>query len=321
MAEKARGAMFRSKCRWYNEADKSSKYFLNLEKQRSSAKNMSALIKDGTIITDTSEILNEQEKFYANLYRSDETIRFECDESKIPKLTPEESESMEHEITLQELTYALKNSKRNCSPGADGLITSFYIIFWKKLGPLLVKACQCAFSKGKMFDSGLLGIIVMIPKRDRDSRFLKNLRPISLLNSDYKLIAKVLAERMKPKLLRIIHTDQTGFLKGRRSCANIRCVLDLIDYIDRQSEEGVILSVDYEKCFDRIERQSLLGAMKAFNFGPVMCKWTQVLYNGCHSRILNNGHLSERIMLTRGYKQGGAMQPILLSNLHRAFSY
>ena len=83
----------------------------------------------------------------------------------------------------------------------------------------------------------------------------------------------------------------------------------MIDYIEKEKEDGIILSVDYEKCFDCIERQSLISAMTSFNFGEVMMEWTHILYNGCTSKIINNGYLSEDVKLTRGYKQGAPCSP------------
>ena len=211
--EKARGAAFRGKCKWYLESDHTSRYFLNLEKQRSGAKNMSALIKDSEIITDPDILLKEQQEFYAKLYKSDPNIQFKCDPTDIPKLSEADSETMEHPISLAELTEALKQSRRNVTPGIDGLTTSFFIVFRNKLGPILTVVCRYSFLKGRLFASGLKGIITTIPKKNLDSRFVKHLRPISLLCTDYKLIEKVLVNRIKLKLLNIIPHRSDRFLE------------------------------------------------------------------------------------------------------------
>ena len=130
-----------------------------------------------------------------------------------------------------------------------------------------------------------------------------------MLNSDLKLIEKVLAERIKPNLFRIIHSDQRGFLKGRRSCVNMRCILDLMSYVEDTDQEGWVMSVDYEKCFDKIERQSLIGAMKVFNFGTNMMQWVEILYKHSTLKVVNNGHLTSKIVQTRGCKQGAPCSP------------
>ena len=309
VAEKTRAAIFRSKCQYYNEGEKNSKYFYNLEKNRSASKNMNTLIKeDGSIETDIVKILQEQHKFYSDLYRSDKEIKFECDQLGIVKVSENSKTEMDSALTLEELTKALKSSKRSSSPGSDGLTVNFFIMFWKFLGPELLEVTEYSFEKGKLFPSGLKGIIITIPKKS-DVRFLRNLRPISLLNTDFKIIEKSIASRMKPVLMEIIHKDQKGFLPNRKISTNIRCILDIMDHLDRKDETGIVISVDYLKCFDRIEHESLFGAMKAFNFGENMIKWAKIFYNGGTSQVINNGHLSREIPLTRGCKQGSPGSP------------
>ena len=151
------------------------------------------------------------------------------------------------------------------------------------------------------------GLITLIPKRGRDSRVLKHNRPITLLNSDYKYLEKCIANRIKPLLNDIIHRDQKGFLQNRRVSANIRCILDILDYVnnDCPEEDAVIMQLDYEKCFDRVEIPSLLGALDYFNFGSTIQHWTKTLYKGAQSCISNNGYTSNWFPVTRSVKQGG----------------
>ena len=213
MEEKAKGAIFRSKCKWEIEAGKPTHYFLNLEKNRSASKNMLTLVKEnGDTVDNINLILNEQRKFYQNLFTSNPYIKFNVKHDNLPTISEEERESMDSEITLQELTVALKSAKRNTSPGCDGLTTEFFIVFWERLGHLLHSAAIACLDKGQMFPTALKGIVVTIPKKQKDTRFLRNLRPITLLNTDFKLIEKVLAMRIKPLLVNIIHEDQKGFM-------------------------------------------------------------------------------------------------------------
>ena len=101
------------------------------------------------------------------------------------------------------------------------------------------------------------GVITVLPKKDRDPHFIKNYRPISLLNTDYKIIAEVMANRLKSVLQQIIHIDQTGFMKGRNIGCNIRTIIDLIDYCDANDIPGSIILLDIEKAFDSVEHDYL----------------------------------------------------------------
>ena len=110
------------------------------------------------------------------------------------------------------------------------------------------------------------GLFVTIPKKDKNPLFLKNWRPISLLNVDYKIIAKVIASRVKSVLPSIISEDQTGFLKDRFIGENIRTLFDLIDYTQEKRLPGLLLFLDFEKAFDSLEWSFLYNSLKKFNF-------------------------------------------------------
>ena len=96
------------------------------------------------------------------------------------------------------------------------------------------------------------GIITLLPKKGKDPFLVKNYRPLSLLNTDYKILAKVVANRLKLCLHQIIHADQTGFMKGRNIGSNIRTIIDLIEYCDANKITGSIILLDIEKAFDSV---------------------------------------------------------------------
>ena len=248
IAERTNGAIFRSKATWYNEGEKTSKYFLNLEKSKSRAKNMSALLKDdATVITSPVEILNEQKNFYQELYKKDESVSFTYQNIENITISEQEKETMEKLPSLDELSMALKTCKRNKTPGIDGLSAEFYVMFWKLLKIPLLEALIEGLTEGELHHSARKGVITTIPKKNKDARKIRNLRPITLLNTDYKLLEKVFANRLKPILSNLIHTDQKGFLPGRRISANIRCIIDIMHKVISEESDGIILSIDYEK--------------------------------------------------------------------------
>ena len=122
---------------------------------------------------------------------------------------------------------------------------------------------------------------------------MKNWRPISLLNTDYKIIAKCIALRLKRVLPSIIHSDQTGFLKGRYIGENIRLALDVIEYVNDNDLSGMMFLIDFEKAFDKLEWSFIFKTLKQFNFGDDLIKWVKVFYNNISSCVMNNGHASE----------------------------
>ena len=127
---------------------------------------------------------------------------------------------------------------------------------------------------------------------------MENWRPISLLNIDYKILTKVLANRLQVALREIISTDQTGYIKGRNICENIRVIEDIIAYSDRFNVNGFIVLLDFQKAFDSVNIDFLKGTLKSFQFGPVFRRWIEVLYTNISSCVTNNGYASEFFPVT-----------------------
>ena len=121
----------------------------------------------------------------------------------------------------------LKSMKPGKTPGSDGLPIEFYKVFWNGIWDCLLNAINFAYAEGI---SQRRGIIKFIPKKDSESYFVKNWRPIALLNSDYKIASKAIANRFQSVLPKIINSDQTGFLKGRFIGENIRLIDGLINH-------------------------------------------------------------------------------------------
>ena len=141
---------------------------------------------------------------------------------------------MDHEITMEELKVALRQTKRNKCPGPDGISSDFYMMFFNKIGTILLEALQYAIKVGRVHTSSRNGIISLIPKADKSPNFLKNWRPIILLCTDYKLLAKIVSNRLRKVLDEIIDKDQNGFVPGRNINNSVRTILDTITWAERK---------------------------------------------------------------------------------------
>ena len=138
-------------------------------------------------------------------------------------------------ITEKEALSALKYSFANKTPGTDGLPVEFLKFFWPELQSSIVDSFNYAFQSGSLSISQRRGIISLIPKKNKDRTIVENLRPISLLNVDYKILTKVLAKRLEKVLPKLINPDQTGYVKGRYIGENIRLIEDLMFYTQKEN--------------------------------------------------------------------------------------
>ena len=212
---KVQGAAIRSKIKYMQEGEMLTKYFFGLKKTKNKAKSMSvAYQEDGRVTKDPKRILEIQANFYEKLYMSNPDIKSESKNLKMEKvLSDQQKEKLEAELTIEEMSEAIKYMAQNKSPGTDGFQINIYVMFFAKIKRLLFNAIQFCVKAGKLTQSMRQGLITLIPKKAQEPKFVANWRPITLLNSDYKIYSKMLANRIKSALNEIIHTDQTGFLK------------------------------------------------------------------------------------------------------------
>ena len=191
-----------------------TKYFLNLEKRHYKQGVISQLKLDNeNFVTTDKEILGECETFYKRLFSSnngsqnEQTNNFFWGSQTVKKLNLTEQESCEGLLTKTECLNALKNMECNKTPGSDGLPAEFYKVFWNDIADFFMKAINQAYHAGQPSVTQRRGIIKLIPKKDAEPYFIKNWRPISLLNCDYKIAANAIANRFKHVLPNLIDND------------------------------------------------------------------------------------------------------------------
>ena len=132
-----------------------------------------------------------------------------------------------------------------------------------------------------------------------------------MLNTDYKILTKLLAIRLQKCIKEIIHPDQTGYVKGRYIGYNIRLINDIITNYERSNENASILFLDYQKAFDSIKWDFINKALNKFGFGNNFTRWIEALYKNTESCVMNNGHSTGFFKLERGIRQGCPISALL----------
>ena len=152
------------------------------------------------------------------------------------------------------------------TPGSDGLPCESYKVFWNDLAEILLNALNFSFETGQLSISQRRSIVKLIPKKDAELSLIKNWRPLTLLNCDYKIASKAIASRIKTFLPKLISDDQTGFLKGRCISENIRLLDSVIKYTEGRNIPGLLLFIDFEKAFDTLEWPFISKTLQHFGF-------------------------------------------------------
>ena len=321
------GAMIRSRCQYYEKGEANTKYFFSLEKSKGKGKTMASIYNEENILVHSiREILNVQKTFYSKLYTANPEIKFKLKKPLQSTIGNLEKETLEQEITMDELALALKQTKRFKAPGLDGLTADFYKMFFGKIKHLLLEVFTQAFKVKRLHLSARRGIISLIPKSNKDTRQIKSWRPIILLCADYKLLAKIIANRIKTQLDVLIHKDQTGFIASRDISDCVRKVSDTISYVNRCKINALLIQIDFEKAFDRVEYKLLFKTLRSMNFGENMISWIRLLFTDFNLCTSNHGFLSDFFTPTRGLFQGNPISPygficimeILANQLHKS---
>ena len=307
-----------SKQTWIEKGEKNTKFFLSLEKSRAQDNTVDSLKQEGKLITDQCELLNMQTEYFRNLYRK--KVIFEetkCDfeqfikQVNIPKLSYEEKQLCEGSITAKEATDALRSMKLGSSPGYDGITTEFLLYFWNDIQNLLLESYNTSYLKGNLSVTQRRGIITLLHEGKQLPRSeLNSWRPITLTNSDYKLLAKCFARRLLCVINSIINQDQVGYIPGRNISHILRLIDDVIEISDNMELEGAIVALDYRKAYDSISKEFIIHCFKIFGFGNDFINWISTLMSGAESSIQHSRWLSAFFPVDTGIRQGCPFSPL-----------
>ena len=310
------GNKVRSRCQWYEEGEKSNKFFLNLEKARASQGLIRKVVNDEGEVNDPSLILDEIKKYFSSLFektvqKSDNAIKNYIEKSQGPKLTEAQMNDCDKELLEKEIFDALKNMQNNKSPGNDGLTKEFFECFWDDLKKPFIDCIKEAKLEQELSVSQRQAIIKLIEKKGKDKRFIKNWRPISLLNIDYKIISKVFSNRLKNVIPSLISFEQTAYVQNRTISEGGRLISDIIEITDILEIDGFLVTMDIEKAFDSLDHSFLVSTLKLYGFGSYFIDWIKILLRKQESCVVNGGVSTKYFELKRGARQGDPISAFL----------
>ena len=154
-------------------------------------------------------------------------------------------------------------------------------------------------------------MITLLEKKDKDRRFIKYWRPISLINVDVKIASKAIARRLESILPKLIHPNQNGFIKGRSILDGVRTIEDILEFAKLTDQSSILLAIDFEKAFDSLNHHFLLKVLEKLNFGTHFLQWIKMFYTNISSCVLNNGFTTDLFAIRCGVRQGDPLSPLL----------
>ena len=273
--------------------------------------------KNGKLQKEDAAILDICHQFYSDLY-AHKQAGFNSPYAFIPPaqdientLDQSEIDRLDEDISLDELSETLKGMEKGKAPGLDGLTVEFYEKFWNEVGPLVFRSLVYSKECHRLSTEQRRGVVKLLPKKDKNPIFVRNLRPITLLNVDVKILTRLLANRLKEVLDKLIHNDQQAFVKGRYLRHNILEMYSMATKALEDDEEFLVMSLDIEKAFDSVNWDFLYNLLHTWQFPPSFIGWIQLMHTQKELRVYNNRFSSQPIQVHRGLAQGCALSPLL----------
>ena len=216
---------------------------------------------------------------------------------------------MEINLTIDELELVVHSCATNKAPGLDGLSYEFYKCTWDIIKDTLLQVLQCQLDRGKIVQSNTVGATRLIPKVEGVPS-VEELRPITLLNSDYKILAKILVGRMRPVMPKVIKSGQLCSVGNRNILFGVFNVLSSIMYVHQKNMAACLLSLDFFKAYDRVFLGFLLRVMERMGFGTKFCMWVSILHHEAKTRFIL-AKLTDAIPVSFSIRQGDPLAMLL----------
>ena len=316
---KTQSLMVQSRIQHYEEGEKSTNFFLNQIKQNKTKATIRKLIIDGNEITDQEKIMCQLKSFYSNLYSNKtksstgDWIKNLKQKDLIPQLSSEKNSELSKEIGIEKFGETIKNCAKNKSPGNDGLTQEFYEFFWNDIKETFYESFIESKKIKKLTTSQRQNIITLLEKNGKDKTYIKNWRPISLINFDTKLISKVYAEQLKEVMPDLVHPNQVAYVKGRFIGEGIRVIEESMHYTKQNNINAYAIAIDFEKAFDSVSWEYLWETLDAFNIPKQFIDAIKLLYNDIESCVVNNGKSTQYFKIKRGVRQGDPIAAYLFT--------
>ncbi|KAL3675882.1 hypothetical protein R1sor_025830 [Riccia sorocarpa] len=309
----------RSRIRWIQEGDAPTKFFFASWKAKLAQESIKLLqLEDGEMLTEEDDILDHVQQTYSTLYdREPEPEEAVLNRQEVlglmdKKLTEEQNARLRELPDAELIEEVVRSLPKEKSPGIDGVVVEILILSWHFMKDDCIMMVRKVWMAQKLLPRDNRGVIKLIPKTE-DTMWLKNWRPITLLTTTYKIIAKIIAGRLKQMLPGLVNRQQTGFIAGRDILENVLSLRLAQEWAQVSRQDAVFVKLDFQKAYDRVSHDFLWDTLKAAGMTEDNVCMIQGLVVGGQSLVHVNGGFTEEFAVRRGVRQGCPLAPLLFA--------
>ena len=307
----------KSRMHWLEVGDRNNKFFHNAARIREVRNTIREILcPDGTISTSEESIKTEAEKFYSefltHMPTEFETPEVECLEQLLQfKCSEEDQDMLVKEVTVKEIKKVVFKMSFNIPPGPNRYTTEIFKSAWPTIGEDVIVAVQSFFMKGFLPKGISSTILALIPKKE-EAKAMKDYRAISCCNVIYKVISKILANRLEEIMPRFISANQSAFIKDGLLIGNLFLATELVkDYHKTEISPRSAMKIDITKAFDYVQWPFLLANHGSFGIPEKICSLDKIMHLYCIFSVQINGELANYFNSKRGLHQGCVLSPSL----------
>ncbi|CAI5481024.1 unnamed protein product [Closterium sp. Yama58-4] len=281
-------------------------------KTRKAKTSIREVSRNGSVFTGVKEVLSEATDHYREAFgcHGGGAVPGTVDRPMQRRLGEESRRSLSAPWTEEEVRKAVRELAPGKSPGADGLPKELFDYHWDLLGPILMDLVR-RFTRGEDLPQNITTAVTIQLHKKGDKGDLGNYRPITLLSTVYKIVAKVMASRLKKVLHEVISEDQYGFIPGRQLADAVAVVADAIEAGANGKEDWFLLMIDFQKAFDSISRNFLFSTLRKLGLPEEFVSWTEGLHRDAGTCLHINGWTGEKVAVEKGVRQGCPLAPYL----------
>ncbi|GJX98280.1 RNA-directed DNA polymerase, eukaryota [Tanacetum coccineum] len=241
----------KAKIKWAIEGDENSKYYHGILNKKRSQLAIRGILVDGIWKDSPNLVKTEFLSHFKNRFATPKEARLHLDLNFSNMLNSDQLADLEREVTKDEIKRAVWDCGSDKSPGPDGFTFGFYRRYWKIIKNDMVDAVTCFFHHGS-FPKGSNSSFIALILKTSDANMVKDFRPISLIRSMYKIIAKILANRLVFVLGDLVNEIQSAFVADRQILDGPFIMNEIIQWCKSNKKQSLVFKVDFEKAFDSV---------------------------------------------------------------------